>query len=99
MSTELAVDDDVTIGFDYLKKYKVMLLNDDHTPMEFVMSLLMNIFHKTKAEAENITLVVHNEGKGLAGIYSYEVAEQKVHESTTVSRANGFPLSLKIEEV
>jgi|TARA_B110000503_G_C7169107_1_gene423416 ATP-dependent Clp protease adaptor protein ClpS len=99
MSTELAVDEKVTIGFTYPKKYKVMLLNDDQTPMEFVMSILMNIFHKTTSEAENITLIVHNEGRGIAGIYSYEIAEQKVFNSVALSRSNGFPLAFKIEEV
>jgi ATP-dependent Clp protease adaptor protein ClpS len=98
MSTELALDEDVTIKFTLPKKYKVILLNDDHTPMEFVVQLLVNLFHKSDSEAEVITIAIHHEGKGIAGIYNYEVAEQKVHEATTISRTNGFPLSLKIEE-
>jgi ATP-dependent Clp protease adaptor protein ClpS len=80
-------------------KYKVVLLNDDTTPMEFVISLLCEVFGHNYNTAENITMEVHNKGKGIAGIYFYEMAEQKVHEATTVSRLNGFPLSLRIEEV
>ena len=98
MSTHLAVKDDVTVNFSLPKKYKVILLNDDHTPMAFVIELLVGIFHKSAAEAENITMEVHSNGKGIAGIYYYEVAEQKVFEAVNVSRNAGYPLSLDLEE-
>jgi len=98
MSTQLAVEEDVTIGFKSPGKYKVILLNDDQTPMEFVIELLGAVFNKSIAEAEKITLEVHNTGRGVAGIYSYEIAEQKVHEATIASRANGFPLAFDLEE-
>ena len=81
------------------RKYKVVLLNDDTTPMDFVISLLCEIFSHTVDSAENITMEVHNNGKGIAGIYFYEIAEQKIHEATTVSRAHGFPLSFNMEEL
>jgi len=98
MSTQLATDEVLDIGFDLPRKYKVILYNDDHTPVEFVIQLLINLFHKSNSEAEAITVSVHNEGQGVAGIYQYEIAEQKVYEATNISRSNGFPLTLKVEE-
>jgi len=81
------------------KKYSVIVFNDDQTPMEFVIEVLIGIFNNTKEAAEDITLAIHNEGKGIAGIYFYEIAEQKVNECTNISRSSGFPLSLDIEEI
>ena len=79
------------------ERYKVIFINDDFTPMEFVMSLLMDIFHHPEEPAKEIMLKVHTEGKGVAGIYFFEIAEQKATESMTVSRTNGFPLQVEIE--
>tara|TARA_Y100000389_G_scaffold54081_1_gene49965 strand:- start:169 stop:468 length:300 start_codon:yes stop_codon:yes gene_type:complete len=98
MSTELASKIDTSWIFAHPKKYKVILLNDDLTPMDFVIEILIGIFNKSEAEAHQITLAVHNTGSGIAGIFNYEVAEQKSHEATTVSRSAGFPLTLKVEE-
>ena len=98
MSTHLASKNEISFDFKRPKKYKVILLNDDLTPMEFVVEILLGIFNKTEAEAQQITIAVHNSGSGIAGVYNYEVAEQKAHEATTISRSSGFPLSLKIEE-
>lgn len=80
-------------------KWKVVILNDDHTPMDFVIALLMKVFKHDEAEAKRITIQVHMEGAGIAGIYSYEVAEQKGMEATIISRENGYPLAIKIEEI
>ena len=80
-------------------RYQVILYNDEKTPMEFVIELLINVFNHQKESAESITLNVHNDGKGVAGVYYYEVAEQKVHESILVSRSAGYPLTLDIEEL
>ncbi len=79
------------------KKYKVILLNDDVTPVEFVISILMSIFRHPQNVATEITLKIHNEGSGVAGIYTYEIAEQKLIESTNVARASGYPLVIKLE--
>ena len=99
MDTE--VKDKTTSEIDIKKpnRYQVILYNDDKTPMEFVIELLKNVFSKTQQQAEDITMSVHKDGKGVAGIYYYEVAEQKVHESILVSRSAGFPLTLDIEEL
>jgi ATP-dependent Clp protease adaptor protein ClpS len=78
-------------------KYKVVLYNDNHTPVEFVIALLMKIFRHSESSAVGITLKVHNEGSGVAGIYSYEVAEQKGIEGTNMAREQGYPLVIKVE--
>ena len=96
-ATQTVKDTDVTIIRP--SKFKVVLHNDDHTPMEFVIELLKKIYSKTEQQAEEITVRVHNEGKGVAGVYYYEVAEQKVAESTMISRTAGYPLTIEIEEV
>jgi len=78
-------------------KYKVLLINDDKTTYEFVMSLLMTVFRHSEVSAADITLKVHNEGSGVAGIYSHEIAEQKGVEGTTLARKFGYPLVIKVE--
>ena len=79
------------------KKYKVIVLNDNQTPMEWVISILTEIFKHSQAQAEQLTLAIHSEGSAIAGIYSYEIAEQKSVEATMLSRNNGFPLAMKLE--
>jgi ATP-dependent Clp protease adaptor protein ClpS len=96
--TETTTVNETDIVLNLPSKYKVILLNDDTTPMEFVISLLCEVFGHNEVAAENITLEVHTSGKGIAGIYFYEIAEQKVFEATKVSRAHGFPLSFEMEE-
>lgn len=80
------------------KKYKVVFLNDDSTPMEFVIEILIKIFKHTQETARDITLEIHNNGSGVAGVYSFEIAEARAVEATTLSRSQGFPLQVKIEE-
>lgn len=79
-------------------KYKVIFLNDDHTPIEWVIDLLVDIFKHTHETAEKITLTIHTEGSGIAGVYSYEIAEQKALEATTITRNQGFPLQIRIDK-
>lgn len=79
------------------KKFKVIILNDDHTPMEFVVDVLMNIFNHDQASSEHLTMVIHHEGSAVAGIFPYEIAEQKGVETTHLARQAGFPLNVKIE--
>lgn len=78
-------------------KYKVVLYNDDKTPMEFVIAMLMKVFRHSEEAAVNLTMKVHNEGHAVAGIYSYEVAEQKGIEGTNLARQHGYPLIIKVE--
>ena len=77
--------------------FKVLLLNDDYTTMDFVVEILETIFHKQPAEAYRIMMMVHTQGKGLCGVYPFEVAETKVAAVTDRARENGFPLRAAME--
>jgi ATP-dependent Clp protease adaptor protein ClpS len=79
-------------------KYKVIFFNDDVTPMEFVIALLMSMFKHSESSAINVTMQIHNEGAGIAGIYTYEIAEQKAIDATAVAKTGGYPLVIKVEE-
>ena len=78
-------------------KYKVVLYNDNSTPMEFVIAMLMKVFRHSEEASLQLTMKVHNEGSAVAGVYSYEVAEQKGIEGTNLARQNGYPLVIKVE--
>jgi ATP-dependent Clp protease adaptor protein ClpS len=80
------------------KQYKVLLLNDDYTSMDFVVEILMNIFHKSYQEAEAIMLEIHRKDKGLCGIFTFEVAETKVMQVRRLAREQGYPLKAVMEE-
>ncbi|MCH7555028.1 MAG: ATP-dependent Clp protease adapter ClpS [Proteobacteria bacterium] len=77
--------------------YKVLVLNDDYTPMEFVVMLLESVFHKSKEEATSIMLHVHQRGVGICGVYSYDVAETKVAHVMDMARRNEHPLQATME--
>ena len=77
--------------------YKVLVLNDDYTPMEFVVMLLQSVFHKSKEEATSIMLHVHQRGVGVCGVYSYDVAETKVAHVMDIARRNEHPLQATME--
>jgi ATP-dependent Clp protease adaptor protein ClpS len=78
--------------------YKVVLLNDDYTTMEFVVNVLMSVFQKTASEAYQIMMHVHVNGRGIAGVYPWEVAETKADEVVSLARDAGFPLQAVTEE-
>ena len=78
--------------------YKCILLNDDYTPMEFVVEILKQIFHKPAAEATRIMLHVHRRGVGICGVYTYEVAETKVTQVMDFARQNQHPLQCTLEK-
>lgn len=86
------------VSLKYPKKYKVLILNDDYTSMEFVIDVLMSIFHKSLQEAETIMLEVHKKEKGVCGIYTHEIAETKVMQVHKKARDSGFPLRAQMEE-
>ena len=81
------------------KKYKVLLLNDDYTPMDYVIFVLKKFFTKNETDAYAIMLDVHNKGAGIAGIYSFEVAETKVSQVNKLSKENQYPLKSTLEEI
>jgi ATP-dependent Clp protease adaptor protein ClpS len=78
--------------------YKVLLLNDDYTPMEFVVKVLESIFLLSREQATLVMLKVHNEGVGVAGIYPRDVAETKVHQVTEYAQSQQHPLQCVMEE-
>ena len=78
--------------------YRVLLLNDDYTPMEFVIDVLQNIFQKNREEATKIMLHVHQKGVGICGVYTYEVAETKVTQTVDYARKNQHPLQCTLEK-
>ena len=78
--------------------YRVLLLNDDYTPMEFVVHVLERFFQKTREEATRIMLHVHRRGVGVCGAYTYEVAETKVTQVMDLARQNQHPLQCTIEK-
>ena len=77
--------------------YQVVLLNDDYTTMEFVVNVLESVFQKSPAEAFQIMMHVHRNGRGIAGIYPWEVAETKVETVVSLARESGFPLKAVAE--
>lgn len=80
------------------RQYKVILLNDDYTTMDFVVHVLESVFQKSPAEAYRIMMQVHRNGRGIAGVYSWEVAETKADTVASLASAAGFPLRAAIEE-
>jgi ATP-dependent Clp protease adaptor protein ClpS len=78
--------------------WKVVLHNDDYTPMQFVVEVLEEVFDRSPAEAYRIMMQVHIEGRGIAGAYAHEVAETKAHTTVDLAREAGFPLFASVEE-
>ena len=78
--------------------YKVIMYNDDFTTMEFVVSILNFIFNKSYEEANNIMMEVHTRGRGVAGVYPYDIAITKVNKATSIAKEEGFPFKLTVEE-
>ena len=78
--------------------YKVLILNDDYTPMEFVVHILERFFNKNRQEATRIMLHVHRRGVGICGVYTYEVAETKVTQVMDLARQNQHPLQCVMEK-
>jgi ATP-dependent Clp protease adaptor protein ClpS len=79
-------------------RYKVVVFNDDVTPMEFVIAMLMTIFKHKQDAAIDLTMKIHNDGHATAGIYSFEIAEQKGIDATLLAREHGHPLQIRVEE-
>lgn len=78
--------------------YKVILMNDDFTPMDFVTHVLQKFFHKNPEEAQRVMLDVHKIGQGVAGVFSFEVAETKVFLTNNLSKQNKYPLKCTMEK-
>jgi ATP-dependent Clp protease adaptor protein ClpS len=96
--TDIKIESKIKIELQPPKMWKVVFLNDDHTPMEFVMDLLVNIFKHDEARSRDITLEIHETGAAVVGVYTYEIAENKGVESSRIAQENGFPLQIRVEE-
>ena len=78
--------------------FKVLLLNDDYTPMDFVVFILKDIFHKDHEGAVGVMMEIHNKGEGICGVYTRDVAETKAELVITISRRNEYPLQCRVEK-
>jgi ATP-dependent Clp protease adaptor protein ClpS len=96
MTTELDVKEKVKLLRP--KKWVIVLHNDDVTPMDFVIGLLLHVFNMAHVQAAEVTLKIHGEGQGVAGIYSHEVAEQKLAEAHRLIKHSKVPLKVTMEE-
>jgi ATP-dependent Clp protease adaptor protein ClpS len=95
---DIVLDEKIKVEIKEPKLYKVIFLNDDTTPMEFVVSLLINVFKHSEETSQTLTMTIHTEGSGIAGVFTHEIAEQKAVESIGLSRQHGFQLQIKLEE-
>ncbi len=98
MANEFEVELDNDIKLEEPKKYKVFLLNDDYSTMDFVIDVLIKVFRKSQDEATKIMLNIHNKGKELCGVYTHEIASTKVAQVKVLAREKGFPLKAIMEE-
>lgn len=98
MATQNAVKQKTGSRLQEPKKYNVLMHNDDFTTMEFVVMILIEIFHKNNQEAEALMLKVHNEGKAVAGCYPYDIAITKVNAALQRAKDAGFPFLMTVEE-
>ena len=98
MTTDVKIDEKIVVSVRPPKLWKVIVLNDDQTPMEFVIEILTGIFKHNESTAKALTLEIHNTGSAVAGIYTHEIAETKGIESTHLARNNGFPLQINLEQ-
>ena len=98
VDTDVVLDEKIKIKNAIPSRFKVIFLNDDTTPMDFVIEVLMEIYKHTEETAAGITMEIHTEGSGVVGVYTHEIAEQKAIETTNLSKQNGFPLQVRIEE-
>lgn len=98
MATNIEFELQVETKIAFPKKFKVYLLNDDYTSMDFVVDVLMSIFHRNYEEAEKIMLDIHKKERGLCGVYTHEIAETKVMQVIKKAKDSGFPLKATMEE-
>jgi len=96
---DIQLDEKISIKHTEPEDFKVVFLNDDTTPMEFVIEVLREIYKHTQETAEKITLTIHTEGSGIVGTYTHEIAESKANETVDLARNHGFQLQVRLEKV
>jgi ATP-dependent Clp protease adaptor protein ClpS len=95
---QVLAEEETALETDEPSMYKVLLLNDDYTPMDFVVLVLMKVFNQDELNATRIMLDVHRKGKGVCGVYTYAVAETKVAIVRHMAEAKKYPLQCALEE-
>lgn len=98
MSEQTFFKEKINICIKKPRMYKVIIHNDDYTTMDFVIEVIMKVFHKGVSEATKIMFDVHSKGKGIVGLYPYDIAATKVKQVETMARARSFPLKSSFEE-
>lgn len=96
--TQVSTTEQTKIKLSEPPRYVVIMHNDDYTPMDFVIEILITVFGHTVESAKKVTLEIHNEGKAVCGEYYYELAEQKSTESIALARQHGHPLQVEVEK-
>ncbi len=86
------------VKFKEPSRYKVIMLNDDFTPMDFVVDVLVEIFHKEKADAVDLMMKVHREGRAIVGVYTYDIALTRQQRAIRRARDAGYPFNITLEE-
>jgi ATP-dependent Clp protease adaptor protein ClpS len=97
MATETTQKEKTSLSIKRPSMYKVIVNNDNTTPADFVVELLKTVFRHSDETAQQITMEIHNEGRGIAGIYTFEIAEQKHNEAVYIARSNGHQLNVNVE--
>lgn len=97
--SEILEKEKVTLKVKPPKMWQVVFLNDDFTPFEFVMIILMTIFNKNQEQAWQITQKVHQEGKSVVGQYPYDIAQTKQQKAIDLARENEFPLQIELQQM
>jgi ATP-dependent Clp protease adaptor protein ClpS len=95
---DVVIDEKISVDTYEPSNYKVIFLNDDTTPIDFVIEVLKIIFKHSTETATDLTMKIHNDGSSVVGVYSYEIAESKAIETVNLSRENGFALQVKMEK-
>jgi ATP-dependent Clp protease adaptor protein ClpS len=89
---------ELSLSLDEPEQYKVVLHNDDYTTMDFVVEVLVKIFHKSIEESEQLMLKIHKSGKAVCGVYTYDIAQTKVYQVRQLAKQNGYPLLATFEK-
>lgn len=95
---DIVIDEKISKKSEPPRKYNIIFLNDDKTPIDWVVDLLVEIFNHNELSSQELAIKIHNEGSAVVGTYYYEIAEQKWYETIKLSRDQGFPLMAKMEE-
>ena len=97
MGEKTIYKEETTIDFKKPNMYRVILLNDDYTTMDFVVEILITVFHKSAVEATRIMLDVHQKGKGIVGVYTFDIARTKIAQVEQMANEREFPLAAVME--